>query len=136
MMGEASNTSIVRASVMRSASGVQSLSRPSMRRLEPAAAIMAEDVTCIFQLLLWFGARRLGGLNRRNATYPPLLFWVRKNHPSRYSLQNTGYGNFDCRTHVLATAFHHDHCTIIQVAYSLAQFLAILYDFDNNIFSR
>src|SRR6266487_252443 len=42
----------------------------------------------------------------------------------------------DCRTHVLATAFHHDHCTIIQVAYSLAQFLAILYDFDNNIFSR
>src|SRR5207244_1368592 len=83
MMGEASNTSIVRESVIRPASGVQSLSRPSMRRLEPAAAIIAEDFTCISQLLLWFGGRRLGGVDRRKATYPPLLFWVCDDHLSR-----------------------------------------------------
>src|SRR5260370_11785121 len=37
MMGDASKTSIVRASVIRPARGIQSLSRPSMRLLEPAA---------------------------------------------------------------------------------------------------
>src|SRR6266567_2246334 len=45
--GEASNTSIVRARVSRPASGIQSLSGPCMRRLEPAATISAADIGCI-----------------------------------------------------------------------------------------
>src|SRR5436305_11660691 len=45
--GEASNTSIVRESVIRPANGVQGLSRPCMRLLPPAATIMAADLSCI-----------------------------------------------------------------------------------------
>src|SRR5215469_17537951 len=107
-----------------------------MRRLDPAAAMMTDDCVVISQRLLLFGRRRLGRKYGCNATTPPLLFWVRKNHPSCYSLQYTCNGNFDCRAHILATAFYHDHRAIIQVAYPLAQFFTILNDLDNYIFSR
>src|SRR5437764_2574609 len=50
--GEASKTSMVWARVIRPASGVQSLSRPCIRRLAPAATIMAADVFCMIILVL------------------------------------------------------------------------------------
>ncbi len=58
MSGEASKTSMVRASTMRPARDSQSLSRPSMRRLEPAAAINAEAVTGALSDILFLLSRR------------------------------------------------------------------------------
>src|SRR6266700_2659128 len=63
------------------------------------------------------------------------LFRMGKDHASRNGLQYTSYGDFDGHAHILPPTFNDDHSAIIQVAYPLAEFFAILHDLDMDIFS-
>src|SRR5260370_28662905 len=64
-----------------------------------------------------------------------LLWVVGKVQASCICLQATGYTDFNRHTHKLAAAFYNHHSAIIVGSYSLAQFFAVLHDFDINVFS-
>src|SRR5579884_957232 len=107
-----------------------------MRRLEPAATMMAAQVPCTtccseccMMLVLFLPPGRLRWWERAGC---PVLR-MRENHAACDRLQYTGDSDFDSATHVLATTFNYDHRAIVQVADALTQFFAFLHNLDIDI---
>src|SRR5579884_3502912 len=63
------------------------------------------------------------------------LFWVREDHTSRNGLEHARHRDLNRHIHVLPPVLDHDHRTVIEIADTLAEFLAILHDLDVDIFA-
>src|SRR2546426_2932090 len=59
-----------------------------------------------------------------------------EDHAPGHGLQDTGHCDLDGRVHILPPALFHDHGAVIQVTHALAEFFAILHNFDMNILTR
>src|SRR5690554_846956 len=63
------------------------------------------------------------------------LFWLGKDHPPGRRLENTGDGHMNFFPYIPPPPVHNDHGPVFQVGNTLAVFLPLLDDMDQDLFA-